>query len=257
MAGLPGLVAPAGLSAEGLPLGLQLIGRPFDEETLFALGEAIEQSAGALTPARGVVGLTTPHGFCDRKFETRDMSATAANSKLIKGATGDWEVVIGLEVHAQVTSQAKLFSGASTDFGGAPEHACVAGRRGDAGHAAGHQRECVAPGGAHRPRPQGADQSALDLRPQELLLSRPAAGLSDLAVQEPDRRRRRDPGRSHARPFDHGRHRAAASRAGRRQVAARPVADDELRRSQPLRRRADGDRLASPTCARPTRPRPM
>jgi aspartyl-tRNA(Asn)/glutamyl-tRNA(Gln) amidotransferase subunit A len=46
MAGLPGLVAPAGLSSEGLPLGLQLIGRPFDEETLFALGETIEQSAG-------------------------------------------------------------------------------------------------------------------------------------------------------------------------------------------------------------------
>src|SRR5271154_4053409 len=41
-------------------------------------------------------------------------------SKLIKGATGDWEVVIGLEVHAQVTSQAKLFSGASTAFGGEP-----------------------------------------------------------------------------------------------------------------------------------------
>src|SRR6202046_2546016 len=39
-------------------------------------------------------------------------------SKLIKGATGDWEVVIGMEVHAQVTSQAKLFSGASTAFGG-------------------------------------------------------------------------------------------------------------------------------------------
>jgi len=41
-------------------------------------------------------------------------------SKLLKGATGDWEVVIGMEVHAQVTSQAKLFSGASTEFGGAP-----------------------------------------------------------------------------------------------------------------------------------------
>ena len=40
--------------------------------------------------------------------------------KLIAGATGDWEVVIGMEVHAQVTSQAKLFSGASTAFGGAP-----------------------------------------------------------------------------------------------------------------------------------------
>src|SRR5215210_4680035 len=41
-------------------------------------------------------------------------------SNLIRGATGDWEVVIGMEVHAQVTSQAKLFSGASTAFGGAP-----------------------------------------------------------------------------------------------------------------------------------------
>jgi len=41
-------------------------------------------------------------------------------SKLIKGATGDWEVVIGLEVHAQVTSNSKLFSGASTAFGGEP-----------------------------------------------------------------------------------------------------------------------------------------
>src|SRR5262245_22435056 len=40
--------------------------------------------------------------------------------KLVKGATGDWEVVIGMEVHAQVTSKAKLFSGASTEFGGAP-----------------------------------------------------------------------------------------------------------------------------------------
>ncbi len=46
------------------------------------------------------------------------MNAPARKSKLIKGATGDWEVVIGMEVHAQVTSQAKLFSGASTAFGG-------------------------------------------------------------------------------------------------------------------------------------------
>lgn len=47
-------------------------------------------------------------------------TASATPSKLIKGATGDWEVVIGLEIHAQVTSHAKLFSGASTEFGGAP-----------------------------------------------------------------------------------------------------------------------------------------
>jgi aspartyl-tRNA(Asn)/glutamyl-tRNA(Gln) amidotransferase subunit B len=43
---------------------------------------------------------------------------TPSSGKLIKGATGDWEVVIGMEVHAQVTSSSKLFSGASTAFGG-------------------------------------------------------------------------------------------------------------------------------------------
>src|SRR5919112_1852603 len=42
------------------------------------------------------------------------------SSKFIRGATGDWEVVVGMEVHAQVSSEAKLFSGASTEFGGAP-----------------------------------------------------------------------------------------------------------------------------------------
>ena len=48
------------------------------------------------------------------------MSAPQTKSKLIKGETGDWEVVIGMEIHAQVTSQSKLFSGASTAFGGEP-----------------------------------------------------------------------------------------------------------------------------------------
>ena len=52
MAGLPGLSVPGGLSAEGLPLGLQLIGRPFDEETLFSLGGVIEQAAGRFSPER-------------------------------------------------------------------------------------------------------------------------------------------------------------------------------------------------------------
>ena len=52
MAGLPGISVPAGLSAEGLPLGLQLIGRPFDEETLFTVGEAIEQAAGYYSAER-------------------------------------------------------------------------------------------------------------------------------------------------------------------------------------------------------------
>ncbi len=49
------------------------------------------------------------------------MSAEAkAMSKTIKGQTGDWEIVIGMEVHAQVSSNSKLFSGASTEFGAEP-----------------------------------------------------------------------------------------------------------------------------------------
>ncbi|MAW87617.1 MAG: Asp-tRNA(Asn)/Glu-tRNA(Gln) amidotransferase GatCAB subunit B [Phyllobacteriaceae bacterium] len=45
---------------------------------------------------------------------------TPEPKRLIPGATGDWEVIIGMEVHAQVISRSKLFSGASTAFGGAP-----------------------------------------------------------------------------------------------------------------------------------------
>ncbi|MGA2637642.1 Asp-tRNA(Asn)/Glu-tRNA(Gln) amidotransferase subunit GatA [Methylocella sp.] len=50
MAGLPGIAVPAGTSSEGLPLGLQLIGRPFDEETLFAAAKVIEDAAPKLKP---------------------------------------------------------------------------------------------------------------------------------------------------------------------------------------------------------------
>jgi aspartyl-tRNA(Asn)/glutamyl-tRNA(Gln) amidotransferase subunit A len=50
MAGLPGISVPGGLDSQGLPLGLQLIGRPFAEETLFALGAVIEKAAGSFAP---------------------------------------------------------------------------------------------------------------------------------------------------------------------------------------------------------------
>ena len=46
LAGLPALSLPTGLSAEGLPLGLHLIARPFDEATLFRVGHVMEQAAG-------------------------------------------------------------------------------------------------------------------------------------------------------------------------------------------------------------------
>ncbi|GGD98420.1 Asp-tRNA(Asn)/Glu-tRNA(Gln) amidotransferase subunit GatA [Rhizobium anhuiense] len=52
MAGLPGIAVPAGLDQKGLPLGLQLIGKPFDEETLFKTAHIIEQAAGRFTPAK-------------------------------------------------------------------------------------------------------------------------------------------------------------------------------------------------------------
>src|SRR3954462_15183334 len=48
------------------------------------------------------------------------MSTAPRNGNLIQGASGAWEVVIGLEVHAQVASKAKLFSGPSTEFGAEP-----------------------------------------------------------------------------------------------------------------------------------------
>jgi aspartyl-tRNA(Asn)/glutamyl-tRNA(Gln) amidotransferase subunit A len=52
MAGLPGIAVPAGLDSKGLPLGLQLIGKPFDEETLFQTAHVIEKAAGRFTPTR-------------------------------------------------------------------------------------------------------------------------------------------------------------------------------------------------------------
>ncbi len=51
MAGVPGISIPAGLNKDGLPLGLQLIGKPFDEGTLFQVGEVIEQAAGRFEPS--------------------------------------------------------------------------------------------------------------------------------------------------------------------------------------------------------------
>ena len=112
------------------------------------------------------------------------MNTHASPSKLIKGATGDWEVVIGLEVHAQVTSQVEAVLRRLDRVRRRAEQPCLAGRCRHAGHAAGDQRGMRRAGGAHRARAEGADQSALGVRPQELFLSRSAAGLSDQPVQD-------------------------------------------------------------------------
>jgi aspartyl-tRNA(Asn)/glutamyl-tRNA(Gln) amidotransferase subunit A len=52
MAGLPGISIPGAIDSQGLPLSLQLIGRPFDEETLFSLASIIERAVGRFAPAR-------------------------------------------------------------------------------------------------------------------------------------------------------------------------------------------------------------
>ena len=91
---------PAGLSADGLPLGLQLIGQAFDEETVLRAAEVLEKAAD---------------------FNAKlDVNRMTANGTLIEGRTGSWEIILGLEVHAQVISKSKLFSGAATEFGAEP-----------------------------------------------------------------------------------------------------------------------------------------
>ena len=60
MAGLPGISVPSGLDRQGLPLGLQLVGRPFQEETLFALGAVMKQAAASRLQSGG---RARPFGF--------------------------------------------------------------------------------------------------------------------------------------------------------------------------------------------------
>ena len=171
------------------------------------------------------------------------MNAPVKPSKLIKGATGDWEVVIGLEVHAQVTSNAKLFSGASTAFGGEPNSHVSLVDAAMPGMLPVINEECV----RQAVRTGLGLNAKINLRsvfdrknyfypdlPQGYQISQyksPIVGEGEVVVDLPDGDER------------HRRHRAAASGAGRRQVAARPAPRHERDRSQPLRRGADGDRL--------------
>ena len=171
------------------------------------------------------------------------MNVQSKPSKLIKGATGDWEVVIGMEVHAQVTSKAKLFSGASTAFGGEPNSHVSLVDAAMPGMLPVINEECV----RQAVRTGLGLNAKINLRsvfdrknyfypdlPQGYQISQyksPIVGEGEVVVGDAGRRDR------------HRRHRAAASGAGRRQVAARPASQHDRRRSQPLRRGADGDRV--------------
>ncbi len=110
---------------------------------------------------------------------------------MIEGRTGDWELVIGLEVHAQVVSKAKLFSGAATAFGAEPNTQVSPVDAAFPGMLPVINRSCV----------EQAVRTGLGLdaeinlvsrvRPQELFLCRPAGRLSDLAISAAGRRQGR------------------------------------------------------------------
>ena len=167
----------------------------------------------------------------------------------IKGETGEWEVVVGLEVHAQITATAsKLFSGAATAFGAEPNTQVSLVDAAMPGMLPVPNRECI--------RQAVRTGMALDAKinkwsrfdrknyfyadlPQGYQISQlyhPLVGEGEIEVllDEKDE--------SSAKTH---RHRAHPRRAGRGQADARPAPDDELRRPQPLRRRADGDRVAA------------
>src|SRR4051794_25511179 len=96
-------------------------------------------------------------------------------------------------------------------------------------------------GGPHRSRAEGADQSEIVVRPQELFLSRPAPGLSDQSVQGTGGRGGRGRARYARWRCRDGRHRTPSSGTGRRQIAARPTSRHVAGRSEPRRRGAHGD----------------
>ena len=120
-----------------------------------------------------------------------------SNRNLITGATGDWEVVIGLEVHAQVASKAKLFSGASTAFGAAPNSQVSLVDAAMPGMLPVINEALRRAGGAHRARPQGADQPRLassTARTTSIPTCRRAT--RSRQYKQPDRRRGRGRGRA-------------------------------------------------------------
>ena len=148
-----------------------------------------------------------------------------------------YEPVIGLEIHAQLLTASKIFCGCSDGVRRRAQYAPLPGLPRPAGRAAGPQ-----PRRGRLRDPRGArarlhDSGDLDLRPQELLLSGPAEGLSDFAVRAAarDRRRRRGAQRLLGAGLRHPHHARAHGR-GRREAPARGLSGfraPQLRRSEP------------------------
>ena len=210
LAGLPGIVGAGRPDRRtACRWGLQLIGKAFDEATVLR--------------AAGAVG--TGRGFQAKPGQMVEggMNAPVKN-KLIKGETGDWEIVIGMEVHAQVLSKSKLFSGASTEFGAEPNSQVSFVDAGMPGMLPVINAKCVEQAVRTGLGPEGEDQSALASSTARTIsiptcrqgyqisqYKNPIVGEGEVIIDLQGRRNRP------------GRHRAAASGAGCRQKPARPA----------------------------------
>ena len=174
MAGLPGISVPAGLSAEGLPLGLQT-DRPAVRRGDAVLGRRGDRAGGRPLFGRsgGGDGRTREKSEPDprrrRRLGSRDRHGGACAGQL------------GIEAVLRRLDRLRRRA----------EFARFARRCRDARHAAGDQRGMRAAGDPHRARPEGCDQQQVGVRPEELFLSRSAAGLPDQPVQVADRGRGR------------------------------------------------------------------
>ena len=148
---------------------------------------------------RGDACSRSPPRSSARPGSTRAPSGDRAMSYAIEGESGAWEIVVGLEVHAQVVSTAKLFSGAATEFGAEPNSQVSFVDAAFPGMLPVINRECVAQAVRTGLGLARAHQPGEPLRPQELFLCRSAGRLSDQPVRAPDRRRRRDRDRARRR----------------------------------------------------------
>ena len=137
---------------------MQIIGNYFEEARMLNLAHAYQRNR--LAPAHAGVG------------------------GLMEGAAMKWEVVIGLETHAQLSTRSKMFSGASTAFGACAEHAGERRSISRCPGAAGRQSRRRRARDPLRARGRRQHQPPLDLRSQELLLSRSSQGLPDQPVRD-------------------------------------------------------------------------
>ena len=98
LAGIPAMSIPIGFANNGMPAGLQIMGNYFEESKLLNVAHQYQQ-------------VTDWHKQLPEEFKIM----SASNNGL-----GAWEVVIGLEIHAQLATKSKIFSGASTAYGAEP-----------------------------------------------------------------------------------------------------------------------------------------